>query len=1043
MTESRVGDERSGLHRLAHWDGLVAELATAIVVTDVAGMVVVWNQAATKLFGRDAADALGRQAVQLLFPPAFAIDAVAMATSVARGRRWVGEIDCKRKDGSLVRAHVTLSAVYDDNRAVIGFAGEARDLFDIRAAEDQTRDSERQFRSLPLRPAELLYVTDSNGIVKYVLPTVESALGYSADELTGTSAFDIAHPDDINHIREVFAALVADPTLRPTITYRARGKDGSWRWLENRLSNFIDDPILAGIVCSASEIHEATARLDGAVFSGEVEPQPKLPPSIRARAHAVGAPPYSAHTGRGNGDRRCGRSHCASRRQPRVALGCGERGLSGRHACRHELTRFHWVRCSWRTAGATQLRGRLPLRSATIRKALTVAPAGGTVVVRGGTYRESLGSISHTVTLQAYPHEQVWVKGSIVVHGFVADDGGWSMPFTSTACSTCYPTTALDPQFPAAGFPEQVFVDSAPVDQVVSKAALAPNTFFVDRTTNKLWLNDDPTGHTVEVTVLAKAFGVNPAAPDTAIKGIGFEHWATVYEGGTNVAGMSSAANVVFDHDTFAWSSTRALGIYGANNDVTNSRFVDNGMNGVSSNAIDRLDFERNEVAFSNYEHWSILPTPSAQLAGVRITGVTNAVFRANDFHDNVSNGLWIAELSSHQTIVNNKVRHNAGHGVILEMSGQSVVAGNLIAGNTRDGLKIAGANDVEVWNNTVVDNGSAQIGIYEVPGHTTGAATSDTTDVRIGNNIFQAGLNSTNPVLNSFDTSTPKHLTTLRMISADDHNDYGRTSAATPRYLMSTQSTLAKQATYLTLDAFRAATGREHASTNTDGWAPTTLFVQPEAGNYALRPGVSASLSAPATLPAAVAATLGGPATPTHIGAFAEVPRDVGVLPPYEVATVDDTNYPIPVGARYVANGGSDANPGSLGLPYATIRKALTVVPSGGTVVVRGGTYRESLGSIGHKVTVQAYPHEQVWVKGSVIANDFTAGSAGWSMPFTPMCANCYPTSEIDPSFPAAGLPEQVFVDGAPLEQAVSQATLSTKSFYVDRAGKEVVVAR
>ncbi len=1462
MTEIRVGEEGSALRRLAHWNGLVAELASAVVVTDVTGRVVIWNQAAAKLFGRDAADALGRPAVKLLLAPEFEFDAVAVATSVAAGRRWLGEIECKRKDGSRVPAHVTLSAVYDDDRSVIGFVGEARDLSDSAATDNQTRATERLFRSLLLRTDDLMYVTDAGGILKYVLPTAASPLGYSADELDGTSAFDIAHRDDIDHIREVFAALVADPTLRPTITYRARGKDGSWCWCESRLSNLLDDPILAGIVwntrditdrkraqdqlehlalddqltglpnrplivnrleqllarggvatvlhiaidnlgavndalghaagdallrlvgrrfaaalaqrpstlarldsdqfvvlCNgvddataaiaiaeqlraslitpialddqevvvtasigvaltpgdatsllqgaitatdqakaegrdrvvmfdaslevshqrrlsilselqhallhdefvvwyqpivdlhdnrvagveallrwdhprrglllpeqfldvaedsslirsigsqvlrkvfadaqvwqmqgrgigvslnaaaaqlnspefiteieaalnqneldpaqvtieltetaalqvpnvvetltrirrfgihlalddfgtgqssisslrelpvdaikidrsfinglgsdahdtsivegliamaaavghavvaegvetveqaellhvlrcryaqgllwshavpAREIPEVTARLDGAVFSGEPEPQPKLRPSIQARVRASA--------------RRHARRVLAAATAVIIAVVAFALRVNNHESRSTAATAAYQVATIADTnyaipagslfvanGGSDKGSGSRAAPFATIRKALTVAPTGGTVVVRGGTYRESLGAIRHTVTLQAYPHEQVWVKGSIVAEGFHADAGRWSAPFTSTACTTCYPTSALDPQYPAAGLPEQVFVDGAPVNQVRSRPELAPNTFFVDRTANKVWLNDDPTGHTVEVTVRAKAFGVNPAAPGTAIKGIGFEHWAAVYERGTNVAGMSSAANVVFDHDTFAWSSTRGLGIYASNNVVKNSQFVDNGMNGVSSNAVDGLDFERNEVAFSNYEHWSILPTPSAQIAAVKVTGVTNAVLRGNHVHDNYSNGLWIDELSSNQTIVNNEVRRNAGHGVILEISGQSVVVGNLITDNGRDGLKLAGANDAEVWNNTVVDNHAAQLGVYEDPRHTTGAATSDTTNVRIGNNIFQAGLDSTSPVLNSFDTSNPRHLTTLQMIRVEDHNDYGRTVAATPQYLISTQSTLAKRARYRNLDDYRAATGRERATTNTDGWTLNTLFVNAKAGNYALRPGVSAALSAPARLPAAVAATLGGPATPTHIGAFAEIPREVGVIPPYQVTTIDDTNYAIPVGARYVANDGSDANPGSLGRPYATIRKALTATPTGGTVVVRGGTYRESLGSISHKVTVQAYPHEQVWVKGSVVADGFSAGSAGWSMPFTPMCGNCYPTSEIDPAYPAAGLPEQVFVDGAPLEQVVSKSALSAKDFYVDRAAKKL----
>ncbi len=535
--------------------------------------------------------------------------------------------------------------------------------------------------------------------------------------------------------------------------------------------------------------------------------------------------------------------------------------------------------------------GSLAAPFATIHKAVSVAPTGGTIVVRGGTYRESIGGIRKKLTLQAYPHESPWVKGSVVASTLTAGAGGWSMPFTPL-CGNCYPSGAYNPAAPAAGLPEQVFVDSAPVTQAVTKAAMGPNSFFVDRSANKLWLNDDPTGHTVEVTTLASALTIGGSAAGTAIKGIGFAHWGTVYQGGMNVAIMVSAPNVTFDSDTFAWASSRALGVYGANDVVTNSRFLNNGMNGVTAHMVGGFDFENNEVAFSNYEQWSITPSPFAQIAGVKITHATNTVIRGNDFHDNSANGLWFDQVSADQTIVSNQVLHNTGHGIAVEVSGHTILAGNVVAGNGRDGLKLSGANDVEVWNNTVVDNGWAQIGVYEDPRHTTGAATSDTTNVRIGNNIFQAGPNSTKYVFYSMDISKPKHFTTLQMVSVDDHNNFGRTNAAALKFLFSTQASLTTTGHYLTLADYNKASGREHASTNTDGVSLNAMFADPANDNYTLSSSVANAMTAPATLPGAVAAALGGPATPTHVGAL-DTGQPTGPPPPPPDPTTTTTSAP------------------------------------------------------------------------------------------------------------------------------------------------------
>jgi len=58
-----------------------------------------------------------------------------------------------------------------------------------------------------------------------------------------------------------------------------------------------------------------------------------------------------------------------------------------------------------------------------VAKALSSAPSGATIVFRGGTYR-NMTRIKNKLTLQPYPHEQVWIK-NIEVQGWVADGAIW------------------------------------------------------------------------------------------------------------------------------------------------------------------------------------------------------------------------------------------------------------------------------------------------------------------------------------------------------------------------------------------------------------------------------------------------------------------------------------------------------------------------------------------------------------------------------------------------------------------------------------------
>lgn len=84
-----------------------------------------------------------------------------------------------------------------------------------------------------------------------------------------------------------------------------------------------------------------------------------------------------------------------------------------------------------------------------------------------------------------------------------------------------------------------------------------------------------------------------------------------------------------------------------------------------------------------------------------------------------------------------------------------------------------------------------------------------------------------------------------------------------------------------------------------------------------------------------------------------------------------------------YVSPSGNDSNPGTLSAPFQTVNRGVSVLVSGDTLIVRGGTYRESLmrnipagTSWDNKVRVAAYPGETVWlVPGSSEPNVLSFG--------------------------------------------------------------------
>src|SRR5713101_8675509 len=78
-----------------------------------------------------------------------------------------------------------------------------------------------------------------------------------------------------------------------------------------------------------------------------------------------------------------------------------------------------------------------------------------------------------------------------------------------------------------------------------------------------------------------------------------------------------------------------------------------------------------------------------------------------------------------------------------------------------------------------------------------------------------------------------------------------------------------------------------------------------------------------------------------------------------------------------YVATTGNDANSGTQAQPFRTIAKGLTVLRTGDTLYLRGGTYAENIDnnnqtipsgtSWSNAVTLAAYPSETVTIRGYV----------------------------------------------------------------------------
>ena len=360
-------------------------------------------------------------------------------------------------------------------------------------------------------------------------------------------------------------------------------------------------------------------------------------------------------------------------------------------------------------------------------------PSDATVVVGSGVYRESLGNVMQPVTIEAAPGATVWITGADVVTGWSAVAGGWvHHNWTTEFCHTCYDPRALDPKYPYAGFPDMAFVDGKALTQVGSVSALRAGDFYVDYGAHNLYIGDNPNGALVEAATRIQAARFTTSAAGSVVRGIGFKDFAPDWNTSPYPAMvLDLAPKMTFDGDTFVGSASRGLSVYAANVTVRDSAFLANGFTGFHANTADNLDFEGNIAAYNNAEKFFPGFSVVASVSGVKITSSYHVLVKDNVAEDNYSNGIWFDVSSYDATVVDNFAQANYRNGIYIEITGTSIVASNLSILNGQAGLKLSGATEARVYNNTLADNLEYQLSV-----HDDGRVNTDAQQIALGNHL-------------------------------------------------------------------------------------------------------------------------------------------------------------------------------------------------------------------------------------------------------------------------------------------------------------------
>lgn len=369
----------------------------------------------------------------------------------------------------------------------------------------------------------------------------------------------------------------------------------------------------------------------------------------------------------------------------------------------------------------------------TLAAAISRVVSGDAIILRGGVYRTGDLKLNQGITLQPYQDEKPVLKGTKVADQWEkVSEGIWRTKWT-----TLFPS---EPMFwwrrereehltPLHRFNnDMVFFDGEFLQSAGAINELNESNYFIDYSSQHVYIGQDPSVHTVEITAHEVAltrvsYDVHGKQTDKTgpkIRGISFLQYAWTalsFEGKRSFTHLDEpvdepigiadpatfgkqAVNTLLENVTIRFVGRVAGYFRGDGLVIRNSLFSDTGTEAVYIIGSSDVLVERNIVERNNIE-----AITGYYASAVKIINQTyDVVVRDNIVKDHKNSvGVWYDIGNRDGVFINNYVE-NTDIGFFFEISRGATVAGNVFV-NNKNGIRILNSADAHIYNNTLIDS--------------------------------------------------------------------------------------------------------------------------------------------------------------------------------------------------------------------------------------------------------------------------------------------------------------------------------------------------
>ena len=247
---------------------LTAATGTAIIATDPAGVITVFNDGAERMLGYRAEEMIGVEtpgrfldlgelgalAAELGVETSFE----ALVARRTRDGADTRELTFIRNDGTRLRVSQTLTAEHDSDGRIVGYLSVATDLTE-RARAEAALTQERDFTAAILDTAgTLMIVTDADARIERFNRAAEQVSGFAAGEVLGRSLIDTLLPPESDAAARHALATARAPEFPRRYEEEIVTAGGERRLIAWSVTCLVDgEGVIAHLIATGTDVTEA------------------------------------------------------------------------------------------------------------------------------------------------------------------------------------------------------------------------------------------------------------------------------------------------------------------------------------------------------------------------------------------------------------------------------------------------------------------------------------------------------------------------------------------------------------------------------------------------------------------------------------------------------------------------------------------------------------------------------------------------------------------------------------------------------------------